>query len=203
MIKLRSYYKKNQYEAGCDEAGRGCLAGPVIAAAVILDPSKPIRNLQDSKKLSENQRLKLRDEIFEKALAWSIQAQSPSEIDKYNILQASLRAMALCVQKLTMVPALILVDGNKQIPIAHIPQLAIVKGDGKYQCIAAASILAKTHRDELMLELHQEFEGYGWRENKGYPTIFHREAIKTLGLSPHHRRSFKCFDLNPQKLLFP
>jgi len=200
---LRSYYKKNQYEAGCDEAGRGCLAGPVIGAAVILDPAKPIRNLQDSKKLSENQRLRLRDEIFNKALAWSIQAQSPYEIDKYNILQASLRAMALCVNQLSTTPHLVLVDGNKQIPIAQIPQLTIVKGDGKYQCIAAASILAKTYRDELMLVLHQEFEGYGWRENKGYPTIFHREAIKILGLSPHHRRSFKCFEPNPQELLFP
>ncbi|MBK9270433.1 MAG: ribonuclease HII [Saprospiraceae bacterium] len=203
MNKLRSYYKKNQYEAGCDEAGRGCLAGPVVAAAVILDPDRPIKNLQDSKKLTENQRLSLRDEILEKAKSWSVQTQSPQEIDHYNILQASLRAMALCVQQLSPMPALVLVDGNKPIPISHIPQMAIVRGDGIYQSIAAASILAKTYRDAIMIDLHREYEGYGWHENKGYPTAFHREAIKLFGLSPHHRRSFKCFESNPQEIHFP
>jgi ribonuclease HII len=187
---LQSYYKFNSYEAGCDEAGRGCLAGPVVAAAVILNPEKPIHGLQDSKKLTESQRLNLRREIIEKALAWSVREQSPREIDRLNILRASLRAMALCIMDLSPQPQLVLVDGNKKIPMEHIPQVPIVKGDGLYQSIAAASILAKTHRDELMEQLHRDFPQYGWDQNKGYPTVVHKRAIEKYGFTVHHRRSF-------------
>lgn len=202
VLKLRSYYKKNSYEAGCDEAGRGCLAGPVFAAAVILNPSKPIRNLQDSKKLTEYQRLKLRDEIYLKALAYSIQALGPDEIDQLNILRASLKAMAMCITALSHEPDIILVDGNKEIPIVHIPQITVVKGDGKFQCIAAASILAKTARDDYMLHLHSEFPHYGWDQNKGYPTEQHRRSILEYGQCVHHRKSFHCLDKSTGLLLF-
>lgn len=197
---MQSYYKFKLYEAGCDEAGRGCLAGPVVAAAVILDPARPIRGLQDSKKLTESQRLSLRAEIMDKALAWQVREQSPQDIDRINILRASLKAMALCVMGLDPQPRLILVDGNKKIPLDSIPQVPIVKGDGLYQSIAAASILAKTYRDELMEKLHHSFPEYGWDQNKGYPTHLHKKAIVLHGLSIHHRRSFRP-DLSGSVLL--
>jgi ribonuclease HII len=201
-VKLKSYYKLIKYEAGCDEAGRGCLAGPVVAAAVILDPDNPILGLNDSKQLSDLQRRVLREEIVHKALAYAICESSPQEIDRINILRASLKAMANCVLKLNPKPEFILVDGNKTIPIAHIPQLAVVKGDSLYQAIAAASILAKTSRDDIMARLHEEFPVYGWDQNKAYPTKFHRSMILMHGPSPHHRKTFKVSSPDSSKNLF-
>jgi len=201
-VKLKSYYKKNVYEAGCDEAGRGCLAGPVVAAAVMLDPDKPIKGLNDSKQLSDLHRRELRDEILEKALAYAICDLSPGEIDRLNILRASLQAMANCVLQLNPKPEFILVDGNKTIPILHIAQLAIIKGDSLYQSIAAASILAKTSRDDMMIRLHEEFPVYGWNQNKAYPTKFHRNMILLHGPSHHHRKSFKVSAPDLSKSLF-
>lgn len=185
-----SYYKNIYYESGCDEAGRGCLAGPVFAAAVILDPERPILGLKDSKLLKIKEREMLRSIIEGQALAWAVVQIDPATIDQINILQASLRAMKEAVQKLSAEPVLVLVDGSIQIPDLGIPQLAVVKGDQKFQTIAAASILAKTHRDEFMLEIHREFPQYGWDQNKGYPTIKHREAIVEHGLCRYHRKSF-------------
>lgn len=200
-MSLRTYYKNKLYEAGCDEAGRGPLAGPVYAAAVILDPSKPIKGLQDSKKLPEKTRIELRLEIEEKALAWAVQAVDPREIDRINILQASLKAMKLCLDQLFIRPVSVLVDGNKKIPYLDIPQFCIVKGDATFQSIAAASILAKTYRDACMLELHEAFPQYEWNRNKGYPTARHQEAIIQFGYCVHHRRSFVLKRLKTESLL--
>lgn len=186
---LKRYYSKGQIEAGCDEAGRGCLAGPVFAAAVILG-DKPIKGLDDSKKLNEKQRNALRFEIEEKALSFGVAMLSSTEIDKHNILRASFMAMHAALDKLHVEPELLLIDGNRFIPYKKIKHECIIKGDGKYQCIAAASILAKTYRDEYMQKIHAEFPMYAWDKNMGYPTVLHREAILQHGACKYHRMSF-------------
>lgn len=178
-------------EAGCDEAGRGCLCGPVACAAVILPPDFMCEGLNDSKKLSEKQRDTLRPVIEQNALAWAVVMVSPEEIDEINILNASITGMHRALSKLKIRPGHILVDGNKFKPFEDIPHTTVVKGDAKFMSIAAASVLAKTHRDELMLQLAKECPGYGWEENKGYPTKKHREAIRILGPTPYHRKTFR------------
>lgn len=187
---LKRYYSKGQIEAGCDEAGRGCLAGPVFAAAVILDEKRPIKGLDDSKKLNEKKRNELRLEIEENALSFGVAMLNNHDIDKHNILKASFMAMHAALDKLNTEPSLLLIDGNRFIPYKKIKHECIVKGDGKYQCIAAASILAKTYRDEYMSKLHKQYPQYGWKQNMGYPTALHREAIKNYGVTPFHRLSF-------------
>jgi ribonuclease HII len=177
-------------EAGCDEAGRGCLAGPVVAAAVILDPTRPIPGLNDSKQTTERRRDVLREEIERNALAWAVGIVSHEEIDRINILKASFLAMHRALDGLHVRPGLIAVDGNRFTPYSDIPHVCMVKGDARFMHIAAASILAKTHRDELMMELHGQHPQYGWDRNKGYPTREHRAAILACGVSPHHRLSF-------------
>lgn len=190
---LRSYYKKSipKTAVGCDEAGRGCLAGPVFAAAVVLP--KNFRNalLNDSKKLSKKNRDALRIIIEEKALHWAVAKVMPKEIDKINILQASLKAMHLALDALNFQSDIILVDGNKFEPYGTIAHECVIKGDGKFKCIAAASILAKTHRDAYMEALSQRFPSYGWERNKGYPTLEHRMAVIKEGSTKHHRKTFK------------
>jgi len=187
---LKRYYSKGQIEAGCDEAGRGCLAGPVFAAAVILDEKKPIKGLNDSKKLNEKKRNELRLEIEENALSFGVAMLNNHDIDKHNILKASFMAMHAALDKLKTEPSLLLIDGNRFIPYKKIKHECIIKGDGKYQCIAAASILAKTYRDEYMSKLHEQYPQFGWKQNMGYPTASHREAIKKYGVTPYHRLSF-------------
>lgn len=187
---LKRFYQRGQIEAGCDEAGRGCLAGPVFAAAVILNDQHPIRGLNDSKKLTEAKRNDLRLEIEEKALSFGVAMLDNREIDKFNILKASFMAMHAAIDQLVHEPALLLIDGNRFIPYKKIQHACVVKGDGKYQSIAAASILAKTYRDEFMLRVHEEFPHYGWDHNRGYPTTIHREAIRQHGVTPYHRMSF-------------
>ena len=184
-------------EAGCDEAGRGCLAGPVVAAAVILPKDFKNELLNDSKKISEKNRNKLRLIIEAEATSWGIGFVSPNEIDKINILQASFLAMHRAIEQLQAKPKHLVIDGNKFNTYKKIPHTCIIKGDGKYMNIAAASILAKTHRDELMYNIHEKFPHYNWKKNKGYPTKEHREAISTHGTSPYHRMSFK---LIPEQL---
>ena len=184
-------------EAGTDEAGRGCLSGPVTAAAVILPANFEEPLLNDSKKLTEKQRYFLRPIIEEKALAFAVAHCSPSEIDKINILNASIEAMHRALKKLKLNPIHILVDGNRFHPFQNIPHKCIIKGDGKYQNIAAASVLAKTYRDDIMLELDQKHPEYDWKNNKGYPTKKHREAIKKIGTTIHHRKTFR---LLPEQL---
>ncbi|MCH5226954.1 MAG: ribonuclease HII [Muribaculaceae bacterium] len=188
---LLSCMYPDMVEAGCDEAGRGCLCGPVACAAVILPPNFECEELDDSKKLSEKKREKLRYIIEDNALAWAVEMVSPEEIDKINILNASIEGMHRALAQLKITPGHILVDGNRFKPFHTIPHTTVVKGDGKYMSIAAASILAKTHRDELMQRLAAEYPGYGWEINKGYPTKAHREAIKKLGQTPYHRLTFK------------
>lgn len=188
---LEPYMHQDLIEAGCDEAGRGCLCGPVACAAVILPPSFVCPGLDDSKKLSEKKREELRPIIEDNALAWAVAMVSPQEIDEINILNASIIGMHRALSMLKIIPHHILVDGNRFKPYHDIPHTTVVKGDAKYMSIAAASILAKTHRDRLMLELDNEFPGYGWKVNKGYPTKLHREAISRLGITPHHRKTFK------------
>ena len=178
-------------EAGCDEAGRGCLCGPVACAAVILPPDFVCEELNDSKKLSEKKREELRPIIEEKALAWSVVMVSPQEIDEINILNASIIGMHRALENLKITPQHILVDGNRFKPFRNIPHTTVVKGDATYMSIAAASILAKTHRDELMAKLAEDFPGYAWEINKGYPTKAHRRAIAEFGVTPHHRKTFK------------
>lgn len=178
-------------EAGCDEAGRGCLAGPVVAAAVILPPDFRHAQLNDSKQLTEKDRYALRDIIMKEAIAYAVAAVDHATIDKINILQASFLAMHRALDQIAPVPEFILIDGNRFKTYGKIPHACIVKGDGKYLSIAAASILAKTERDDTMVKLDQEFPDYNWRKNKGYPTPDHREAIRRVGLSPYHRRSFQ------------
>lgn len=190
MARLKGYHTKGMVEAGCDEAGRGCLAGPVVAAAVILPPRVRIPGLDDSKKLSETKRDALRKLVEQKALAWQVVAVQPDEIDRINILQASFTAMHRCVQALPLRPEQLLIDGHMFRPYPEIPHQCIIKGDGKYRSIAAASILAKCHRDELMYSLHRDFPQYNWKSNKGYPTQAHRAALKEHGACKHHRRSF-------------
>jgi len=187
---LKSFYNKGQIEAGCDEAGRGCLAGPVFAAAVILPTDFQHPLLDDSKKLSAKQRNELRPLIETGSIAFGVAMADQSEIDDINILNASILAMHRAIEKLENPPGLILVDGNRFIPYQNIPYKTIVKGDGIYMHIAAASVLAKTYRDEYMAVLDQEYPAYGWAKNKGYPTVAHRKAIKKFGATPHHRKSF-------------
>lgn len=178
-------------ECGCDEAGRGCLAGPVVAAAVILPEDFAHPLLNDSKQLTERQRELLRPIIEQEALAWGVGSVSPEEIDQINILQASFLAMHRAIDDLVFRPELLLIDGNRFDPYPDIPHVCVVKGDARFTSIAAASILAKTHRDELMIALEKEYPGYGLSGHKGYPTPAHREAIARLGASPIHRRSFR------------
>ena len=187
---LKSYLNKDLIEAGCDEAGRGCLAGSVFAAAVILPKDYTNEELNDSKKLSETMRYKLRETIERDALAWAIGIVTPEEIDKINILNASILAMHRALDKLKLRPENIIVDGNRFKPYNNTPYTTIVKGDGKYLSIAAASILAKTYRDDYMNGLAEEYPQYDWRGNKGYPTKKHRAAIKQYGVTPYHRHSF-------------
>lgn len=187
-------YSGHLLEAGCDEAGRGCLAGPVFAAAVILPGGFSNDLLNDSKKISERQRDKLRVVIEEQALAWAVEMIDNDKIDEINILNASILAMHKALNKLTARPQLILVDGNRFHAYNDIKHICIVKGDGKYQSIAAASVLAKTWRDEYMKGISIEYPEYGWNANKGYPTAFHRNAIREFGISPYHRKSFRMGD---------
>ena len=188
---LLPYLDKQAIEAGCDEAGRGCLAGPVYAAAVILplDFSHPLLN--DSKQLTKKKRDLLRPIIEAEAIAWAVATVSPKEIDRINILNASFLAMHRAIKKLDTTPTSLLIDGNRFKPYKKIPHHCIIKGDGKYAAIAAASILAKTHRDEKMERLAKKFPHYAWSTNKGYPTKAHREALQLHGSTKHHRKTFK------------
>lgn len=188
---LKTYYKKVLYEAGCDEAGRGSLAGPVFAAAVILDIDKPIIGLNDSKVLSSAKREELKLEIKEKAVCYAVQYINAQEIDEINILKASLKAMKNAILELSILPSNVLIDGKFPIPEFSLPQYPIIKGDGIYQSIAAASILAKTYRDDYMNKLSEYFPEYQWLKNKGYPTKDHILAIQKYGRCCHHRMSFK------------
>ncbi len=188
---LKRYLTEGIVEAGCDEAGRGCLAGPVFAAAVILSPFRGINGLNDSKLLSSGKRERLRIMIEKQAVAFAVAWAEPMEIDRINILHASILAMHRALEMLGTVPGQILVDGNRFRPYRGIPFHCIVKGDAKYMSIAAASVLAKTYRDNYMRKIGREYPHYGWDRNKGYPTLKHREAIGRYGLSPHHRRSFR------------
>jgi ribonuclease HII len=189
-MPLKSWYDKALIEAGCDEAGRGCLAGPVVAASVILPKKYKNKFLNDSKKLNERQRYELREEIQHHAVEWAWAAVDNIKIDEINILNASFLAMHLAVDQLKQAPELLLIDGNRFKPYKNIPHQCIVKGDGKFLSIAAASILAKTYRDDLMTELHAQYPHYKWNENKGYPTLAHREGITLHGTTPLHRMSF-------------
>ncbi len=191
MKPLKSSHTKNKIEAGCDEAGRGCLAGPVFAAAVILPKKYKNIDLRDSKKLTEEQRNRLAKKIKQDALFWAVAKCSPGEIDKYNILWASIRAMHKALKKLKQSPELILVDGNKFLPYKDIQHLCVIKGDNKYLSIAAASVLAKVTRDNYMIRLDKKYPSYQWFSNKGYPTQAHRKGILENGLSPEHRKSFR------------
>ena len=188
---LKSHMNPGLIEAGCDEAGRGCLAGSVFAAAVILPEDYVNDGLNDSKQLSPRCRYELRREIERDALAWAVGVVTPEEIDEINILNASILAMHRTLDQLKVRPEAIIVDGNRFKPYRFIPYSTVVKGDGKYLSIAAASILAKTYRDDYMDSLAEEFPQYGWTENKGYPTRAHREAIKKYGPTPYHRKSFR------------
>lgn len=187
---LRSSFTKTLIEAGCDEAGRGCLAGPVVAAAVIFPKKYKHKRLNDSKQLSREEREELRFDIQRDALAWAVAEVDHEEIDRINILNASFKAMHLALEKLTVVPELILIDGNRFKPFSDIRHECIIKGDGKYLSIAAASILAKTYRDDFMTNLAMKYQGYGWETNVGYATLQHREGIKVQGITPFHRKSF-------------
>ena len=190
---LERWKIKGRREAGCDEAGRGPLAGPVVAAAVILPEGYDNPRLNDSKQLTERQRNLLRTEIERDAAAWAVAIVEPDEIDRLNILHASTHAMCMAVGQLALKPEFLLIDGNRFYNETDIPYECIVKGDAKYMSIAAASILAKTHRDELMLRLHNEYPQYGWDRNKGYPTRDHFDAIEHYGPTPYHRRSFNLY----------
>ncbi len=198
---LKSYYHKGVIEAGCDEAGRGCLAGSVYAAAVILPQDYENPLLNDSKKLTEKQRYALREVVIRDAVAWAVGVVTPEEIDSINILNASFLAMHRALDQLAVRPQAIIVDGNRFKPYSGLPYSTIVKGDGKYLSIAAASILAKTFRDDYMNNLAKEYPHYGWEKNKGYPTREHREAIREHGISPYHRKSYNL--LGDGQLMLP
>ena len=187
---LLSKYYEGKIEAGCDEAGRGCLAGSVYAAAVILPEGYQNELLNDSKQLSEKKRYQLREIIERDAVAWAVGIVTPDEIDKINILNASILAMHRALDQLKVRPEAIIVDGNRFKPYQKLPHTTIVKGDGKYLAIAAASILAKTYRDDYMNQLAEEYPQYDWLSNKGYPTKKHREAIRQYGITPYHRKTF-------------
>jgi len=191
---LRSFFSKKLTEAGCDEAGRGALAGPVVAAAVILHKRYRNEILNDSKKLSAVVRETMRAEISEKAVSWNVAMVDNNEIDNINILRATFKAMHMAIEGLSKFPELLLVDGNVFIPFKDIPFETIVEGDGKFMSIAAASVLAKTYRDEYMISLHDEYPEYGWRTNKGYGTPEHIRAINKYGLTPYHRKTFRHGD---------
>lgn len=188
---LEQNFSGHKLECGCDEAGRGCLAGPVVAAAVILPENFQYELLNDSKQLSEKQRDQLRLIIEKEALAWAVAEVDNHEIDKINILNASILAMHRAIDKLTTSPEYIIVDGNKFKPYREVPHKTIVKGDSKYLSIAAASVLAKTHRDELMYKLDKQFPEYDWKQNKAYPTKKHKAAIREFGVTGYHRLTFK------------
>ena len=198
---LSPYFNANEIEAGCDEAGRGCLAGPVVAAAVILpkDFSHPMLN--DSKQLTHKQRYLLREIIEKETISKAVASVDNHEIDKINILKASIKAMHLAIEKLDVIPTFLIIDGNRFLNYKNIPHKCIVKGDAKFQSIAAASILAKTYRDDYMEKMHEKFPQYGWNQNKGYPTKIHRIAIENFGTTPLHRKSFKLID-KQLKLVF-
>lgn len=198
---LKNYYEQGRVEAGCDEAGRGCLAGSVYAAAVILPPDYHNERLNDSKKLTARQRYALRQDIERDALAWAVGVVTPQEIDQINILNASILAMHRALDQLQVRPEAIIVDGNRFKPYRDLPHTTIVKGDGKYLSIAAASILAKTYRDDEMVRLAQEYPDYDWQHNMGYPTRKHREAIRQHGITPYHRRTFNL--LGSEELTIP
>ena len=187
---LKSHYYESLIEAGCDEAGRGCLAGSVYAAAVILPPDYQNELLNDSKKLTAKKRYALREEIERDAIAWAVGIVTPEEIDKINILNASFLAMHRALDQLKVRPEAVIVDGNRFKPYHDLPSTTIVKGDGKYLSIAAASILAKTYRDDYMLSLAEEYPQYDWQSNMGYPTKKHRQAIREHGITPFHRKSY-------------
>ncbi|MFT4024201.1 MAG: ribonuclease HII [Flavihumibacter sp.] len=190
-MPLSSYYQEWLIEAGCDEAGRGCYAGPVFAAAVILPRDFQHPLLNDSKQVKPADRYLLRSIIQQEAICWAVASVSAEEIDRINILQASYLAMHLALDQLAVVPELLLIDGNRFKPYKAIKHQCIVKGDGKYASIAAASILAKTSRDDYMISLHEQFPHYNWKENKGYGTAVHRDAISRHGLCSYHRKSFQ------------
>ena len=202
---LSERYYENKREAGCDEAGRGCLAGPVFAGAVILPPDVCTRcpelaaGLNDSKQLSEKRRYQLRGLIERDAEAWAVAMVDNTEIDRINILRASILAMHRALDALAVTPQAVIVDGNRFTPWRDVPWQTFVKGDGRFGNIAAASVLAKTHRDEYMPRAHERYPGYGWDVNKGYPTAAHRQAIAELGVTPEHRRTFR---LLPHPTLF-
>ena len=198
---LQSHYFDGKTEAGCDEAGRGCLAGSVYAAAVILPPDYDNPLLNDSKQLTEKRRYALRDDIIRDAVAWAVGVVTPEEIDRINILNASFLAMHRALDQLTVRPEAIIVERNRFTPYRDLPYATIVKGDGKYQSIAAASILAKTFRDDYMNRLAEEYPCYDWKSNKGYPTRKHREGIRLHGVSPYHRKSYNL--LGSQELEIP
>lgn len=198
---LKNYYEQGRVEAGCDEAGRGCLAGSVYAAAVILPPDYHNERLNDSKKLTARQRYALRQDIERDAVAWAVGVVTPQEIDQINILNASILAMHRALDQLQVRPEAIIVDGNRFKPYRDLPHTTIVKGDGKYLSIAAASILAKTYRDDEMIRLAQEYPDYDWQHNMGYPTRKHREAIRQHGNTPYHRRTFNL--LGSEELTIP
>lgn len=197
---LKPYYKKTNTEAGCDEAGRGCLAGPVVAAAVILPPNYKNKYINDSKQIPEKLRYQLAQQIKQDALAYSIASVNHTKIDTINILNASILAMHHALDKLSLTPDFLLVDGNRFKPYKEIKHLCVIRGDATYMSIAAASLLAKTHRDDLMQGLHKEFPYYGWDKNKGYPTLLHRDGIRKHGACKYHRKSFTL--LPPQFSLF-
>lgn len=191
---LKAFHTKGLVEAGCDEAGRGCLAGPVFAAAVILPQGFSNRLLDDSKKLNSNTRQLMREVIEKEALAFAVGIANVEEIDRVNILNASILAMHRAIVKLSPAPEFLLIDGNRFKPLEKIPHACIIRGDGIYASIAAASILAKTYRDDYMKELHEQYPHFAWQKNKGYPTREHRRAILKAGATEHHRRSFRLLD---------
>lgn len=199
---LLPYLHENLIEAGCDEAGRGCLAGAVYAAAVILPKDFKNELLNDSKQLSEKQRYFLRDVIQEQAVAWAVGIVTPQEIDEINILNASFLAMHRAVDQLIMRPQHLLIDGNRFKKYNDVPHTTVIKGDGKYLSIAAASVLAKTYRDDYMEKLHAEYPDYDWNKNKGYPTRKHREMIAKVGTTPYHRMTYNLLGDNQLKLPF-
>jgi ribonuclease HII len=190
MPRLRSSFTSDLVEAGCDEVGRGCLAGPVVAAAVVLPKKYKHKLLNDSKQLTHDERVVLREDVKRDALAWAVAEVSNLEIDEINILNASFKAMHLALDQLQVRPQFLLIDGNRFKPYQDVPFECIVKGDASYLAIAAASVIAKTYRDELMQKLADIHPGYGWVTNVGYPTIEHRDGIKKLGITPFHRKSF-------------
>lgn len=199
---LESHYYKDLIEAGCDEAGRGCLAGSVYAAAVILPPDYQNADLNDSKQLTDKRRKALRVQIERDAVAWAVGIVTPEEIDKINILNASILAMHRALDQLKVRPEAIIVDGNRFKPYHDLPHTTIVKGDGKYMAIAAASILAKTYRDDYMDALAEEYPQYDWKSNKGYPTKKHRAAIREYGVTPYHRMSYNLLGSGELSLVF-